>query len=233
MLLLPVGLICFGAATLVDDKQISLSQSEVGKTLTSVAEALRSRELRLAALFLFLFMCSPGFNVPLYFHLTNKLQFSQQFIGSLGAIAAVGSVVGAGLYAFTLGRLDTPKALYAAIGLGVSSTMLYLLLNGYYSAIIIYFLSGMVQAVTVIATATLAAEFCPPRCGSLSYAILAAIENIAFRVSDISGSALYDHVLQRSFGPLVLVSAAFTGIAVLFVPMIKRRRAVRSSLATV
>ena len=44
-----------------------------------------SRKLWLVALFLFLYAFAPGFGTPLYYHMTDALDFSQAYIGVLGS----------------------------------------------------------------------------------------------------------------------------------------------------
>jgi hypothetical protein len=52
--------------------------------------ALKLRELWLIALFLFVYYLNPGLGTPLYYHMTDDLKFSQEYIGMLGSISSAG-----------------------------------------------------------------------------------------------------------------------------------------------
>ena len=51
--------------------------------LAALVSAFRSRNLWFVAGFLFLYYFSPGFATPLYFQMSDRLGYSQAFIGLL------------------------------------------------------------------------------------------------------------------------------------------------------
>lgn len=87
---------------LVPEQRCSADLVQFKETMKSIREAIRSPHLQLAAAFLVLWCFSPGFGAPLYFHMVDNLHFDQLFIGQLGAVAAVGGVIGAWIFLHVL-----------------------------------------------------------------------------------------------------------------------------------
>ena len=48
-----------------------------------------------------------------------------------------------------------------------------------------------------------------------------SITHFAAALSDNIGSFLYEHLFYRQLDPLILVSAAFTALALVFVPLLR------------
>src|SRR5262249_32604610 len=141
--------------------------------------------------------------------------------GFLGSLSAVAGVAGVLAHRYLLRKLSVKTMVNLSLALGVGSTLLYLLLHDEVSAIAINLVAGAVSAITVIVAATLAVNFSPPRSEAFSLAILATVENVAIRGADISGSYLYDHFFAQQLAPLVLISAAATALAFVFVPLLR------------
>lgn len=87
------------AATILYEPRAAADRTAVLETVTAVRQALRSREVWVVAGFIFFFTFSPSFGPGFLFYQTDRLGFSQQFIGRLAALQALGSVVGAFTYA--------------------------------------------------------------------------------------------------------------------------------------
>jgi MFS family permease len=177
--------------------------------------------------FLFLYYFSPGFGTPLYFHMTDDLKFSQGFIGLLSSVNAAGWIAGGLLYPVTLSRMADRRLLRFSILFGSASTLAYLLMGGPVSAVAVYFLSGVAAMVANIATLSLAAEHCPPRAEGFAFAALMSVINVATPVSDLIGSALYEHVFANRLAPLIVVSAGFTALVLVFLPLLPARTKAR------
>ena len=75
--------------------------------------------------------------------------------------------------------------------------------------------------VATVATLTLAADYCPPRAEGFAFAVLMSIINLATSLGDNVGSYLYTHVFHNTLPPLVLLSAAFTAVAFVLVPLLR------------
>jgi len=249
--LAPAGVLatCF---FLIPEEKTQMNKEGFLRSLSSWKEAFKNRSLWLLMLFCFCYHFSPSFGTPLYFYQVNELKFSQQFIGILAAIGAVGSVLGGGLYAWLLRKVTLRTLLLLSIALGTVSQGSYLLLgwDGGYTAVVMqwmhtfavnhsfvsaggYWPSG-VEAVAIwlaivngvmtyiawVSVLTLAADYCPDGAEGFSYSLLLSVGNGAQKLAAMLGAHLYVQWFHEQLTPLILVSAAFTAAAAIFIPML-------------
>jgi MFS family permease len=210
-----------GTLFLVPEKKVAIDLQGMKNTLAGLRASFHRRELWLIALFMFLYYFSPGLSTPLYFTMTDSLQFSQGYIGILSSISAAGWVLGALLYRRFLGELTLKNLLNLSIALGTLTTAAFVLLTNEASAAVIYFCSGFSAMLATVATLTLAADYCPPRAEGFAFAVLMSIINLASSAADNVGSFLYTHLFNHDLRPLVLISAAFTAFAFVLVPLLR------------
>jgi hypothetical protein len=105
--------------------------------------------------------------------------------------------------------------------LGVLSTALFLSLAGEVSAAIANFCYGISQMIMLVATLSIAADYCPKGCEGFAFAALLSVTNIAVSLADNAGSYLYEHAFRAHLYPLILLSALFTAVAFVLVPLLK------------
>jgi predicted MFS family arabinose efflux permease len=210
-----------GAWFLVPEQKVSVNLQGMKNTLAGLKTSFHRRELWLVAAFMFLYYFSPGLSTPLYFTMTDRLHFSQGYIGILGSISSAGWVLGALLYRRFLGELTLKNLLNLSIVLGTLTTAAFVLLSNEASAAVIYFCSGFAAMLATVATVTLAADYCPPRAEGFAFAVLMSIINLATSAADNVGSFLYTHMFDHNLKPLVLISAAFTAFAFVLVPLLR------------
>ena len=218
----PLSVVC--SVWLIHEDRARIDLPALRARLAALVSAFRSRNLWLVAGFLFLYYFSPGFGTPLYFEMTDRLGFSQGFIGVLSSVSAGGWILGGVLHKWRLHRLSQPALLRLSIAGGVVTTLAYLLLDGYASAVTIWLLSGVAAMIATIATMSLAAESCPQGAEGFAFAGLMSIINLATPLSDTTGSVLYEHVFHRQLAPLIVLSAAATALVLVLVPLMAFRR---------
>ena len=206
---------------LISEPKSRIDLTEMKKTFVSFLAAFSLRELWFVGAFLFLYYLSPGLGTPLYYHMTDDLKFSQEYIGILGSISSGGWIIGALLYRRFLKGITARTLLNLSILLGTLTTSAFLLLWNEATAALINFFSGFAGMVAFLATLTLAADYCPQRAEGFAFAALMSITNLSAALSDNIGSFLYEHLFDRHLDPLILVSAAFTALAFAFVPMLR------------
>jgi predicted MFS family arabinose efflux permease len=170
---------------------------------------------------LFLYYLNPGFGTALYYHMTDDLKFSQEYIGVIGSVSSAGWIAGALLYRKVLKRVTAKALLNLSILFGTVATAAFLLLRDEASAGVINFFSGAAGMIAFVATLTLAADYCPQRSEGFAFAALMSITNFSAALSDNIGSFLYEHAFHRDLNPLIVVSAAFTALAFAFVPLLR------------
>jgi MFS family permease len=213
--------VVFAGWFLISEPTSRVDLLEMKRTFASLLAALTQRDLWMIALFLFLYYLNPGFGTPLYYHMTDELKFSQQYIGVLGSINSAGWIAGALLYRRFLKGLPSKRLLNLSIAFGTAATGAFLLLWGEISAAAINFLSGIAGVIAFVATLTLAADYCPQRSEGFAFAALMSVTNFAAALGENIGSSLYEHLFQRHLDPLILVSAGFTALAFVFVPLLR------------
>jgi MFS family permease len=215
--------VVFAGWFLIGEPKSHIDLPEMKKTFASLLAAFTLREIWLIGTFLFLYYLSPGLGTPLYYHMTDDLKFSQEYIGILGSISSGGWIIGALLYRRFLKGITARTLLNLSILFGTLTTAAFLLLWNEAAAAVINFFSGFAGMVAFLATLTLAADYCPQRAEGFAFAALMSITNLSAALSDNIGSFLYEHLFDRHLDPLILVSAAFTAMAFAFVPMLRLR----------
>jgi MFS family permease len=213
-----------GTVWLIQEERASIDLASLRARLRALVSAFRTRNLWLVMGFLFLYYFSPGFGTPLYFQMSDQLRFSQGFIGVLSSIAAGGFILGGILYRWRLQQLSHPMLMRLSIVGGVVSTLSYLVLSNPVSAVAIWLFAGMTSMIAFIATLSLAADSCPEGAEGFAFAGLMSILNLTHPLSDTLGSVLYEHVFDRHLAPLIVVSAAATGLVFFLVPFMAFRR---------
>src|SRR3990170_589639 len=168
--------------------------------------------------FILFWTFSPSFGPAFLYYQTDTLGFSQQFIGTLGSLAAAAGVVGAAAYAPLSRRVRLKTLVNLSIGIGVAATLAYLVYRDATSAIVIDTLFGGVGMLTQLAFLDLAAKSCPRRVEATFFALLMSVYNGGGQLSQNVGARLYDGF---GYTPLVLISAGMTALAWLLVPLVR------------
>jgi MFS family permease len=206
------------AAVYVREPRASFDGAAFRETCRAIGAALAERDMWVVAGFILFWTFSPSFGPAFLYYQTDTLGFSQQFIGTLGSLAAVAGVLGAAIYAPISRWYPLRTLINASIGAGVVATLAYLAYRGTVSALIIDVTFGCVGMITQLALLDLAAKSCPRRVEATFFALLMSVYNGGSQLSQNVGARLYD---AYGYTPLVFVSAAFTAAAWLLVPLVK------------
>jgi predicted MFS family arabinose efflux permease len=150
----------------------------------------------------------------------------------LSSISAGGWILGGVLHKIWLHRISRLTLLRLSILGGVVTTLLFLLLSGPASAVIIWIITGVASMIAMIATMSLAADACPQGAEGFAFAGLMSLINMANPLSDALGSTLYEHVFDRQLTPLILVSAAATALVFLLVPLVTMHKPLAPATAS-
>ena len=188
------------------------------ETWGAIRATVGSREIWVAAGFIFFFWFSPSFGPAFLYYQTDTLGFSQQLIGQLAALGAVSGVAGALLYAPLSRRLPLRRIMHLTIALSVVSTLAYLLYRDTTSAVLITVVFGAFSMTTNLAFLDLAAKSCPPRIEATFFAALMSVLNGATKLSENVGARLYEAV---GYERLVYIAAAMTALTWLLMPLVQ------------
>jgi predicted MFS family arabinose efflux permease len=129
-------------------------------------------------------------------------------------------VVGALLYRRFFEDISSKRILNLSIVLGTVTTAAFVFLVGETSAAILNFCSGFSGMVVTVATATLAADYCPPGSEGFTFAVMMSIINLSTSLSGTFGGFLFDR-FHGDLTLLILVSAAFPAFALVLVPFLR------------
>jgi MFS family permease len=213
-----------GGVWLIEEPRAGIDLAALRERLDALIAVFRSRNLLFVAGFLFLYYFSPHFGTPMYFQMSDRLGFSQGFIGFLSAISSAGWIIGGLLYRWRLNRLSRLALLRLSILGGVLSTLSCLALSNPATAVAIWMFSGITSMIAMIATMSLAAESCPEGAEGFAFAGMMSIVNLTNPLADTMGSVLYEHVFDQQLAPLILVSAATTGLVFFLIPLMVFRK---------
>jgi predicted MFS family arabinose efflux permease len=206
------------AAAVVREPRERADRAATLARLRSVRDALRDRDVWIVAGFIFFFTFSPSFGPSFLYYQTDRLGFSQQFIGTLAALQALGSVLGAICYAPLSRRWPLRRTINVTIGLSAVGTLVYFLYRGAASAVAIDFTNGWVYMVTTLAFLDLAARACPAHVEGTFFALLMSIYNAGVQGSQWAGGQLYDAI---GFERLVVISVVTTALTWVLVPFVR------------
>jgi MFS family permease len=191
---------------------------EFWTTWAAIRDALRERETWIVGGFIFFWTFSPSFGPAFLYYQTDVLHFSQQFIGHLAALASVAGVVGAFIYAPLSRRMPLTRLINISIGFAVAGTLAYLVYRDAWSALVIDISFGCIGMITQLALLDLAAKSCPRHIEATFFALLMSVYNGGTQLSQNVGARLYDSL---GYTPLVLISAVFTALAWVLVPLVR------------
>ena len=160
-------MIAFGTWYLVDEEKRPTDLPELKLAARRLLAAFRMRPLWIVALVLFLYWFSPGFNTPLYYHMTDNLHFSQGYIGILGAISSAGSICGGLVYRYYLAGLTSKRLLRLSVVLGTATTAAFVLLFNEVTAAALHFCGGVSAMIALVATLHARRRLLPQALGRL------------------------------------------------------------------
>ncbi|MBI2202351.1 MAG: MFS transporter [Candidatus Rokubacteria bacterium] len=207
----------FMVARYVKETPMPADRAAFRATWTAITSSLGERDVWTVAGFILFFAFSPSFGPAFTYYQTDTLRFSQEFIGMLDSLAAVGQVVGALIFAPLSRRIPLTRVIVTVIGLSVAGSLGFLLYRGPVSAVIISILYGCFGIITLLAFLDLAAKACPRRVEATFFALLMSVYNGGTQLSENVGARLYDAI---GFTPLILISAGATALAWLIVPLV-------------
>jgi len=208
----------FMVARYVKETPVPADRAAFRATWTAIKGSLGDRDVWAVAGFILFFAFSPSFGPAFTYYQTDTLKFSQEFIGILDSLSAVGQVAGALMFAPLSRRMPLKRVIVAVIGLSAVGSLGFLLYRGPVSAVIISLIYGCFGIITLLAFLDLAAKACPKRVEATFFALLMSVYNGGTQLSENVGARLYDAI---GFTPLIFISAGATALAWLIVPLVR------------
>jgi MFS family permease len=202
----------------IRDPRVQAGERRFRETWMAIRGAIRSRTLWIVAGFIFFYNFSPSFGPALIYYATDVLQFSKIFLGTLESLSYASGIVGTALYFAFSKSFRFKRLIHFAIAAGVIATLAYLGYRSRVSALVLSLVFGCVAMFIQLTFLDLAARACPKQVEATFFALLMSVYNGAVQLSQITGGWLYD---QLGFTRLIFISAAFTALCWLLVPLLK------------
>jgi len=196
--------------------QIRFIKKSIKEIFKPYKEIFKNKSFLWGCLFLFLYKYSPSFGTPLSYLERDSFKWSFQFMGILGTIASIVSIIGAMIYWKICQKINIKKWLTYSVFLGAVTTLSYL----YYTPIsaivylIIYSLIGMTIHLIIM---DWMAKTSIRGLEATTFALLCGINNLsAGTASSFSGAFLYPIIGLKW---LIILSALTSFICL---PIIKK-----------
>lgn len=221
--IIAVAPVALGLATLitVHERRTAIDPTRLWNAAGGVRRTLMRKPLWAGAAFVAFWNLTPGFGMPLYYHLVDHLQFDQAFIGQLNALGAAGAACGAWGYARYLSEgVSLRRLLVISLLLGVCTTLGYLFITDPRSALAWYFVAGAVSMIPLLTIFSFAASVCPIECAGFAFALFMAIFSAAGQVSEFCGALLFEKVFHHQLAPLLWIHAAVTVSGFVWLPFL-------------
>lgn len=203
-------------------------REETRKRLAIVKKKFTEKQTWLLAFFIFFVAFSPSFGAPFFYYSVDTLQFTPLFLGAVGSIAAAAAALGAILFGKFSVRFATRKILKVSLIFFTAATLfdlIYFLPYVREHLMLARYLYGVTGAVnglmgafiflTILNSAALAA---PKGAEGAAFATLTAFWNIGVMGASALGGYLFGLI---GLWPLVVVSAVFTALALVFLPRLR------------
>jgi hypothetical protein len=184
-------------------------------------EALGSRTLWLAAVFLALAIAPQTFTSALYFHQIEQLGLANIDVGYLNSASALAGVATGFAYAavrpwFSLRTLLIAGLLFGAIGAG--GLLFY---RSWEAALAIEILRGVLNMVGALALMEAAVRATPVSIAAMGFALLTSAWNFGLALGDYAGAWMVQNQILSFYG-LAAVYALLSALTVLAVPLLPR-----------
>lgn len=174
-------------------KNKSKESSKESIKLSDYKKVFCNKKFLLACLFLFLFKYSPSFGTPLYFKELDVFKWSPFFIGCLGSIASLFSIIGAFIYAKISKKIDFKKWMFWSVLLGAITSFCYLYFVPW-SDILYTCLFSFIGMAVMLMSLDWMAQNTVTGLEATSFVILCAISNLAGSASSLSGAWLLPRI---------------------------------------
>lgn len=166
-------------------------QNKLMEHIKPYKQLFKNKSFLWACLFLFLYKYSPSFGTPLSFIERDSFKWSFQFMGLLGTISSIISILGAVLYWHICKKIQIKKWLCVSVFLGALTTLSYLFYVPL-TAIIYLILYSFIGMFIHLIMMDFLAKSSIDGLEATSFALLCGINNLAAgTASTFSGAILY------------------------------------------
>jgi MFS family permease len=206
------AIIAGSAFYLKEDKAIPFVGSKL-QPIKDFFKQLKNKQLLFSSLFLFLFWFSPSIGTPLMDRM-RTIGLSKMFIGWIGTIGSIFSIIGAAIYFHVSKTIDMKKWLYYSVIVSTIATFAYLYTTkeSLLAYDVIFSISGQFVQLLMLG---LMARTCPKGTEATTFALLTSIVNFGGSMSNVVGAKLFG---LFGYNGLVIISGIATFACLPFIP---------------
>jgi len=201
--LIPIYMLVGIPAYFYKEDEASIQNKTKVTLFSDLRKLLSQKQLLVVGLFIFLYKYSPSFGTPLFFIQRDTFKWGKIWIGVLGSLSTVFSIMGSLLYYKFSQKIKIKKWLYFSVFLGALTTMSYL----YYTpvtAVVYEIVYGFIGMFIFLMVMDFMARSTIKGLEATSFALLCSISNLALVTSNLSGAFLLPLVGLKW---LIIVSA--------------------------
>jgi len=238
---------------LVSEEKIEKTKERIIEVKNGIKKVLSMKSIWILALCIFGLNFSPGWGIPFFYYMrdhcgSNHGQMGKIIFSYLSTLESGMGILGCIAYYKYSSRIDMKRLLYASILLAALANVCYLWVQGIKSLIVVDVLFGPLFAFVNLAFLDIVAKNCPDLVEGFVFAAMMSVMNIASSASMAVGGWMYKMlevggdwydwgwsftgwlsnygVSQYMVGlrPLILISAVFTLITMLLIPLMKLDR---------
>lgn len=178
-------------------------------------QLFKDKNLLLVCLFIFLYNFAPSFGTPLSFIMRDEFHWSKLWMGTLGTIGSICSILGALLYYKFSKHIDLKKGLTWSVFIGSLTTLCYLYFTPV-SCVVYDVINSVIGMFIQLMMLDFVARETKKGMEAISFALFCSIINLASTSDSLIGGWLFPIIGLK----WLIVIAAFTSF--LCLPLINR-----------
>ena len=189
--------------------------------LGDLKRLVRHRAVYPAIFIILIWNFMPGFNTPMQFYLSNQLHAPDSVYANFNCIFYGSYIPGVVLYGILCTRFPLRKLLWLGAALGVPSMIPLAFIHSGRQALLLAGVMGLMSSLGQCSFYDLAIRSCPPGLQGTLMMAADAVNNLAFRASDVLGTKIYGLSPTHGFLYCVIAMTATYALilpAILFVP---------------
>jgi MFS family permease len=203
------------AAVFLNEQKVAKKACNLS-SLAAFFHSLRNRQLLLTLAFLFLFWFSPSIGTPLMDRM-RSIGLSKMFIGWIGTIGSIFSIIGAAIYFKVNANIDMKRWLYYSVVFSAVATFAYLYTTRESLVVydVVFSVSGQFVQLLMLSVAS---YNCPKGVEATTFALITAVMNLGGTLSNVVGAKLF---AWFGYNGLVVISGIATFACLFFIPFLE------------
>ena len=215
-----IGFLIIISGFLLIEKKIEIKENEY-KIINDLIIFIQKKNIYIPLLFMIIFGCSPSYNQPLFYFITNKLKFTPSDLGIISMFSTLFSLIGIFIYKKYLKNIKIKKMLLiGSIILIFLSFTTYILvkrinlilkINDFIFLLFGNCIMSLIGDLVAMPILSLSAILCPKNLEGTVYSLFMSANNFGYSLGNLFGSFLTEFFMVThnhfdNLGKLVITS---------------------------